>query len=45
MRGYRLIVPVDCILALNEFDYALSLRQMSFIYKAKLTRSDMIGFG
>ena len=45
MRGYRLIVPVDCILALNEFDYALSLRQMSFIYKAKLTRSDMIEFG
>ena len=45
MRGYRLMVPVDCILALNEFDYALSLRQMSFIYKAKLTRSDMIEFG
>ena len=45
MRGYRLIIPVDCILALNEFDYALSLRQMSFIYKAKLTRSDMMKFG
>lgn len=45
MRGYDLIVPVDCILALNQFDYALSLRQMSFIYKAKLTRSDMMRFG
>jgi len=45
MRGYKLIVPIDCILALNEFDYALSLRQMSFIYKAKLTRSDMMRFG
>ncbi|RLG01944.1 MAG: cysteine hydrolase [Thaumarchaeota archaeon] len=45
MRGYKLIIPVDCILALNQFDYALSLRQMSFIYKAKLTRSDMMRFG
>jgi len=45
MRGYKLIVPIDCILALNDFDYALSLRQLSFIYKAKLTRSDLMGFG
>jgi len=45
MRGYELVVPVDCIFALNEFDYTLALRQMSFIYKARLTSSGMLSFG
>lgn len=44
LRGYKLFIPVDCISALNEFDYALSLRQITFLYRGKLTSSEKIEF-
>lgn len=42
MRGYKLIVPVDAIFAIHEFDHVSSLRFMSAILKAELTASDRI---
>lgn len=39
LRWYKVIVPVDSISALNEFDYYTALRQISFLYKGILVRS------
>ena len=44
LRGFKVVVPVDCISALNEFDYISSLRQISFLYRGELTKSDLIKF-
>lgn len=44
LRGYKPYIPVDCIAALNDFDQLLTLRQASFLYKAVLTRSDLLDF-
>ncbi len=39
LRWYRVIVPMDCISALNDFDYVLALRQISFLYSGVIVRS------
>jgi nicotinamidase-related amidase len=39
LRWYRVVVPVDAISALNEFDYYVALRQMSYLYRAVLVES------
>jgi len=44
MRGYELIIPVDAIFTINEFDHVASLRFMNTILKAKLTASDKLSF-
>ncbi|MEL9991143.1 MAG: isochorismatase family cysteine hydrolase [Thermoproteus sp.] len=44
LRLYDVVVPVDAIAALNEFDYAAALRQMDFLYKATLTTTDGVAF-
>lgn len=44
IRGYRVIVPIDCISALSEFDYLSTLRQISFLYKGVLTTHENITF-
>jgi nicotinamidase-related amidase len=44
LRQYSVVVPVDAIAALNEFDYAAALRQMDFLYRAVLTRADGVEF-
>ncbi len=44
VRGYRLIIPVDAIFAIQEFDYVASLRLMSTVFKAELTTSDGLRF-
>lgn len=44
LRGYRITVPIDCISALNDFDFAASLRQITFLYRGRLTTSDRIRF-
>lgn len=45
IRWYNVIVPADCVSALNEFDQALSLRQISWLYTGSVTRStDAINF-
>jgi nicotinamidase-related amidase len=44
LRGYRVIVPVDTISALNPFDYQVALRQISFVYQGKITDSNGVCF-
>ncbi len=39
LRWYNVVVPIDAISALNEFDYYLSLRQIYFLYRGKLLKS------
>lgn len=42
LRWFRVIVPVDAISALAEFDQQVALRQIAFLYRGTLTRSDSI---
>jgi len=44
LRGYEVIVPIDTISSLNPFDYQTALRQISFVYQGKLSRSQGIQF-
>jgi nicotinamidase-related amidase len=44
LRGYQVIVPVDTISALQPFDLQIALRQITFVYQGKLTRSEGISF-
>ena len=44
LRGYRVVVPIDAISALNPFDMQAALRQISFVYRGKLTKSGGISF-
>lgn len=44
LRGFKILLPIDCIAALNDFDYRLTLRQVSFLYRGVLTRSDLVVF-
>jgi nicotinamidase-related amidase len=39
LRWYNLIVPADGISALTEFDQAMTLRQVSFLYAGKIVKS------
>jgi nicotinamidase-related amidase len=42
LRWLRVIVPVDAVSALTEFDQHAALRQIAFLYRGTLTRSDGI---
>ncbi|GAB6944403.1 cysteine hydrolase family protein [Vulcanisaeta sp. JCM 14467] len=44
LNWYNVVVPIDGISALNEFDYYVALRQVSFLYTGVLTRVDGIKF-
>ncbi len=45
LRWYKIYVPMDGISALNEFDYYVALRQISFLYRGVIVRSsDTIEF-
>ncbi len=44
LRGYEIVVPADAISSLTPFDQAAALRQISFIYQGKITRSGAIKF-
>ncbi len=44
MRGYKLIMPVDAIFTIHEFDHTAAIRFMSSILKAELTTSDRLRF-
>ncbi len=39
LRWYKVIVPMNGISALNEFDYHASLRQIDFLYKGIIVES------
>jgi nicotinamidase-related amidase len=45
LRWYRVIVPVDAIAAITEFDQMSALRQIEFLYRGTLTIADGIVFG
>lgn len=40
LRWFRVIVPVDAISALTAFDQRAALRQIAFLYRGRLVRSD-----
>ncbi|RLG73347.1 MAG: cysteine hydrolase [Thermoprotei archaeon] len=44
LHGYKVIIPVDTISALTEFDKYIVYRQISFLYKGILTESKYIDF-
>lgn len=44
LRLYDVVVPIDAIAALNEFDYAAALRQMDFLYRVTLTKTEGVEF-
>jgi nicotinamidase-related amidase len=39
LRYFHIVVPADGISALNDFDQALTLRQVSWLYKGSVVRS------
>ncbi len=39
LRWYRVVVPLDGISALNDFDYMAALRQIDFLYRGTLVKS------
>ncbi|ABM79940.1 cysteine hydrolase family protein [Hyperthermus butylicus] len=39
LRWYKVYVPMDGISALNEFDYYLTLRQITFLYRGVVVES------
>jgi nicotinamidase-related amidase len=42
LLGYEIIVPIDAISSLTEFDYHFTLRQIDFLYKGKLVKTENI---
>lgn len=38
LRGLKVIVPKDCVSALNDFDLLLSFRQITFLYRGLALR-------
>lgn len=42
LRWFRVIVPIDAVSALTEFDQRAALRQISFLYRGTLVRSEGI---
>ena len=42
LRWFEIVVPVDAVSALTEFDQQAALRQIAFLYRGTLTRSDGI---
>jgi nicotinamidase-related amidase len=39
LRWYKVVVPLDGISALTEFDYHATLRQIDYLYKGLLVES------
>ncbi len=39
LRWYKVVVPMDGISALNDFDYHAALRQISFLYRGTIVKS------
>jgi len=44
LRWYRVVVPIDAISALTEFDYYAALRQITFLYRGTLTEVAKLSF-
>ncbi len=44
LYGYKIYIPKDAISAINEFDFYIALRQISFLYKGIITEEREIKF-
>jgi len=44
LHGYKVVFPIDATVAITEFDYYAAIRQVSFLYRGTITRSDEITF-
>lgn len=44
LRLYDVVVPIDAVAALNEFDYVAALRQMDYLYRVALTKTEGVEF-
>ncbi len=44
LLGYKVIVPIDGISAVTDFDYEAALRQIDFLYRGVLTRVEGVKF-
>lgn len=44
LRWYKVVLPIDTISALSDFDYYAAIRQVDFLYKGIITTSDEIIF-
>jgi nicotinamidase-related amidase len=44
LRGYKVVVPIDAISAINDYGQELAIYQMSFLYRAEITTTDKITF-
>ncbi|MCS6769295.1 MAG: cysteine hydrolase [Candidatus Caldarchaeum sp.] len=42
LRWHKIYVPVDCVSALTEFDLKAAFRQITFLYRGVLTRSELV---
>ncbi|MDJ0270407.1 MAG: cysteine hydrolase [Aigarchaeota archaeon] len=44
LRWFNIYLPIDGISALTDFDMKAAIRQVSFLYRGTITRSDLIKF-
>ncbi len=44
LRWFNIYLPIDGISALTDFDMKAAIRQVSFLYRGTITRSDLIRF-
>lgn len=44
LNGYKIVFPIDATVALNEFDYYVAIRQISFLYRGTITKTAEIIF-
>ncbi|HEY8425696.1 MAG TPA: isochorismatase family cysteine hydrolase [Limnochordales bacterium] len=42
LRWYKVVIPMDAVSALTAFDMEAALRQVAFLFKGLITRSDAI---
>ncbi len=42
LRGYQLILPIDAISAIVDFDLQAAIRQVSFLYRGTITTSEAL---
>ncbi|NLG68606.1 MAG: cysteine hydrolase [Firmicutes bacterium] len=42
LRWYKVVIPIDAVSALTPFDMEAALRQVAFLFKGLITRSDAI---
>ncbi len=42
LRGYKVILPIDAISAIVDFDFHAAVRQTAFLYRGTITTSDAL---